>query len=158
MRNGEYQHLKKDSRDELIAHLNASEGGDWPAARLKPFMDLYKAAKKSLPAESAPQHLKRDLDRLNTLRRDWTHFGDSDLSVSVGLARVSTLASIRLISLLPIVAPEYLYDTRTEAARHTICIETLLRLLAIDEMDGKPTQSEEERYAALLAQYDDDDV
>lgn len=158
MGDGDHHHLQNKGRLEFIAYLNGGERGSTPKTALKQFNDLYDLCRKSLPAHITTPELKKDIERLNRLRSQWTHFGDYDLSVAVGHARIATLAGIRLVAELPLPSPEYLYRSRTEAARHEVCVSTLLRLLAVDEIDVKPAKSGIKRAAEILDQMEVDDT
>lgn len=130
---GEEKHLTSTSRKALVEYLEASRSDtslQRPDTKLASFLDLYEGAKSLLPEGKATAELKRDLKRLNSLRKDWIHFGDYGTSVSTNYAIVALRAGIQLIFLLGLVEPEYLYSTREQAQRHRAVLDELLTSLA----------------------------
>jgi hypothetical protein len=154
-RAGQFEHLKKDSRRELLAFLEdvrTNPCAESPEIQFASFMAMYDACKKHLPEDIATPEHREGLKRLNDLRNHWTHFGDHGSSVSVELARIATLAGIKLLTELPLPSLDWLYGNATDQARYEVALSSLLRLLTIEEMDGTPsTTSDEDTPIALSA-------
>ena len=127
---GQYEHLTKDSRKALISYFEESRENPkakYPHLRLDNFINLYDACTKHLPDGTATPERYRDVGRLNTLRNDWTHFKVGGWSLEVGLARIATLAGIKLVAELPLPTPEYQYN-KIDAACYEIAVSSLLRI------------------------------
>jgi hypothetical protein len=151
-RAGQFEHLNKNSRGKLLAFLEdirTNPCAASPDIRFADFMKMYDACTKLLPEGIAtPEHRDR-LSRLNSLRNDWVHFGDHHSSVTVRLARLATLAGIKLLTELPLPSLDWLHENATDQTRHEVALSSLLRLLAVEEMDGTPSEeNDEDRYTA----------
>lgn len=159
------EHLTVKSRKALLTYHEKSRTDPsalWPDTKLAAFMDLYDACAKRLPGGTTASEHRRDVQRLNSLRNHWTHFGEDGSSVSINLARIAVRAGIMLVVEFTPTSPNGLYRNRTDEARHEVAVSSLLRLLAATEADdAAPTDGDDDaQYAELEARFaalDDDE-